>query len=355
MKSLRSRLILGFSCCSLGAGFLIAVFIYLRLGGWISELVQAPITKKSAQSDLFLDNPDSVDSVVESKITRIVRQRLLVEVLPLALVFSVAAAFAGARAASRVISPFKSLNVRLAEFNDSNLDGEIELPEVDREFQELVEHFRRILERLTTSLKDTREYAAEVAHELRTPLQVIRLKLETSQLKIDPSLSEDLQEEVYRLRHVVEQVLLIAKAGRKRLTLQNSRFNVSQVIGELVEDFQLLASVEDRKLEFESGGDFYILSDLKYFRQVLHALLSNAMTHGEGEIRLRILQHSDRVRLFICNRVRMSPGSNNLTLGLGLRVVKALLGIMPCTGFRRYSGSTVYGVLLEFSTVSGSA
>ncbi len=361
MKSLRLRLILGFSCCSLGAGFLTAAFIYARLGGWISDLEVSPITNSPARfatsgglsgglSGSLIS--DSARLAGASDDVQSLQRRVVIEALPLILVFSVAAAFAGSFSATRIIAPFVSLNKRLAAFNDSKSDMEIEFPQVDREFQELIVHFRGILERLTTALKDTREYAAEVAHELRTPLQVIRLKLETSQLMIDPTLSEELQEEVYRLRHVVEQVLLIAKAGRKRLTLQTSRFSISGLTDELVEDFHLLAAEEDRKLLFKSSGNYYILSDPKYFRQVLHALLSNAMTHGEGEIRLRITQRADRARLFICNRVRMSPGSNNLTLGLGLRVVKALLSIMPCTAFRRYSGATVYGVLLEFATVS---
>ena len=349
MKSLRVRLIFGFSCCALVAGFLTAALVYVRLGGWISDLDDSPFSKYPAQSVVAsgADTP-----AVESGVVPALQRRMLLETVPLVLSISVVVAVATGIAVARMVAPIKRLNRSLAEFNDSKSEIEIGFPQADAEFQELFGHFRSILERLTTALKDTREYAAEVAHELRTPLQVIRLKLETSELRIDPMLSEELQEEVYRLRHVVEQVLLIAKAGRKRLTLQNSTLGITGLTAELVEDFHLIAAEENRKLSFKSDGDYYILSDTKYFRQVLHALLSNAMTHGEGEIRVRITRHADRARLFVCNRVRLSPGSNNLNLGLGLRVVKALLSIMPCTGFRRYSGATVYGVLLEFATVS---
>lgn len=351
MRSLRSRMVIGAAVVSLGAGLLTAAFIYWRLGGWMTVSAGTSVDDGSAQSV-----PLTAQGVGDGGPSlRQVRGSLLQEILPLVIGMTGVFLLLPIAASKWLLRPIHELNCRLAAIDAVQPRVDLDFPEVDKEIREVIKHFRQILSKLTDSLEDTREYAAEVAHELRTPLQIIRLKLETSQAKIDPILSEELQEEVHRLRHVVEQVLLVAKAGRGRLTLQNSRFDATQLTRDVIEDFQLLAMAEERTLELVAIPTLYIEADRKYFRQVLHALLTNALTHGEGEIRVKLREHRRKLRLFIGNKVKMGPGSNDLSLGLGLRVVKALLGTMPCTCFRRYAGPTIYGVLMDFSTVPPSS
>ncbi len=351
MRSLRSRMVFGAAVTTLSTGLLTAAFIYFRLGGWMSEPARAPVDGSSAQSV----QKASRDPVAEPLDSRRVRDSLILELVPFVVGLTVLGGFLPIAASRWLLQPIHRLNGRLASIDAAQPRVDLDFPEVDVEIQEIVEYFMQILSKLTISLEDTREYAAEVAHELRTPLQIIRLKLETSQAKIDPILSEELQEEVHRLRHVVEQVLLVAKAGRGRLTLQTSRFDATQLTSDVIEDFQLLAEEQQRKLTLVLGPSMLIEADRKYFRQVLHALLTNALTHGEGEIRVKIVEHRSRLRLFIGNKVKLGPGSHNLSLGLGLRVVKALLGTMPCVCFRRHSGPTIYGVLIDFTAVPPAA
>ena len=350
MRSLRSRMVIGAAVISLGTGLVTAAFVCGRLGGWMSGPAGTQVDENSAQSV-----PLTSQGLVGSNLSVAkVRGSLLLEVLPFVVGVSGVCLFLPLATAKWLLAPIHELNCRLAAVDVIQPRVDLNFPEADEEIEEVIKYFRQILGKLTVSLEDTREYAAEVAHELRTPLQIIRLKLETSQAKIDPILSEELQEEVHRLRHVVEQVLLVAKAGRGRLTLQNSRFDASQLTRDVIEDFQLLATDVGRELDDDIRTTLYVEADRKYFRQVLHALLTNALTHGEGKIRVRVREHRRKLRLFIGNKVKRGPGSNDLSLGLGLRVVKALLGTMPCTCFRRFSGPTIYGVLIDFSTVPPS-
>jgi hypothetical protein len=55
------------------------------------------------------------------------------------------------------------------------------------------------LERIETSFNHLRKYTSQVAHELRTPLQLMRLQVETNAARMEPGLAEDLQQELARL------------------------------------------------------------------------------------------------------------------------------------------------------------
>jgi signal transduction histidine kinase len=56
---------------------------------------------------------------------------------------------------------------------------------------------------------------------------------------------------------------------------------------------------------------------------ILHNLLSNAFSHGLGEIRLRSRAANDALTLFVLNRVRPKTNSETGT-GIGLRMVESL-------------------------------
>src|SRR5213592_1501392 len=205
-----------------------------------------------------------------------------------------------------------------------------------------------MLGRLEQSFAEMSEYAAKVAHELRTPLTIIRHKVEQSQGRIEPELAEDLQEELLRLTHVVEQSLLIAKADQGRLAWNIAPFDLSALLQELVEDFDLLATADQRKLELRAERVHWVETDARYCKQILHALLTNALIHGRGDIRIRLHSQRGRVRFAMVNAVRSSPTRSELTLGLGLRVVRALVGQQPSLRFRQHHGNHVHATCLSF-------
>src|SRR5262249_16820217 len=156
------------------------------------------------------------------------------------------------------------------------------------------------------------------------PLTILRHKVEQSQGRIDPDLAEELQEELMRLTHVVEQSLLIAKADQGRIAWKIESFDLAAMLRDLVNDFDLLAGAQGRAVAAESERVCRVESDPRYCKQILHALLTNALLHGRDDIKVRVRRRAGRVRFTMLNLVRSSPTRSELTLGLGLRVVKAL-------------------------------
>ncbi len=256
--------------------------------------------------------------------------------------------------ARKSLVPLETLNRQLASVGPRNLSLRVGLPAADSQFRDLTQRLNEMLGRLERSFGEMGEYAAKVAHELRTPLTILRLKVEQSEGRIAPDLAEELQSELHRLTHVVEQSLLIAKAEQGRLTVSVSRLDLAEVAREVVEDFRLLAEDEGRSLRLEAGRECWAQADPRYARQALHALLTNALVHGQGEIVVRVRGRGGRAGraaqagLLLANAVRRGPRRGEANLGLGLRVVRALVSLQPGSSLRQHAGSHWHASRIEW-------
>jgi len=257
--------------------------------------------------------------------------------------------------ARKSVKPIAVVNEQLQSIRAPKLSQRIQLPEVDREFRDLVHHINELLSRLERSFADMSEYAAKVTHELRTPLAILRLKVEQAGAQIAPELAEELQAELQQLAHVVDQSLLIAKAEQGGLVLARNTFDLAALVMDVAEDFSLLAQAEDRVLCLAAKPPQPVVADPKYARQMIHNLLENALKHGQGEIRVTLRQHDKACRLTVANRLRSLPAAHPPTLGLGLRVVDTLLALQPDLRCRRRANATCYAVRLSFPAAAPGA
>lgn len=343
MKSLRVRLTLWFAASFFAVTGLFMVVSYQRLD---RDLRRKTFSKEqSLGSDWIVKG-----SYAEQEVEQIMSDQIelaLVFALPLML----AAIGLGYWLSNKSLSPIESLNLQLQAVDVTALEKPVSLPEADQQLRDLVQHLNEMLARLKTSFTELEQYAARVAHELRTPLTIMSLKVEQAEPVLGLELADEMQGELRRLSHVVDQSLLIAKAGQGRLGWQAERFDLSTVVAEIVRDFHLLADGDGRELRLDAEPSCWVQADVKYLRQVLHGLLTNALIHGRDTIRVRLCKRGPMVWLVISNQVRQVPAPGALTLGLGLRVVRALLGQQPAIRFRQHAGTRVHATRIGIPLV----
>lgn len=341
MKSLQMRLALWF-----GLSILAITLVFV---GFTFHQMKVELTEKHWQKD-YPNHPDWKlhGSFSEAEVRDIMGELIEGWVgysLPLiGLTFVL-----GYYLARKSLRPIQSVNEQLQRISPKTLGDKIVLHEGDKEFRDLLEHINDLLGRLNNSFAEMSEYAAKVAHELRTPLAIMRLKVEQADSKIEPELSEDLQEELHRLTHVVDQSLLIAKAEQGRLVWQREEFDLSAMVAEVAKDFELLATESGRSVRVRAQPDCRLNSDPKYFKQVLHSLLTNALKHGQGDIVIRLMRNQWRGGLIIFNRVPKQPVRAERTLMLGLRVVNALLSHQPDIRFESGARNGHYAARVRFA------
>jgi signal transduction histidine kinase len=339
MKSLRWRLAAWFGISAL---LLLTAFF-----GVTYHLLHSELHEKNWQRN-YPDHPDwrLHGSYSEAEIADIMGEFVesaLLYGFPLALI----AVIIGFVLSQKSLRPIASLNAQLQSIHAPDLSRRIELSEVDAEFRGLVNHLNELLGRVDHAYTDMSEYAAKVTHELRTPLSILRLKVEQAGDRIAPELGEQLQTELLQLQHVVDQSLLIAKAEQGRMQLDAVRFDLAQLVADVAEDFALLAQEDQRTVQLDSPQSAIVMANPKHIRQILHNLFTNALKHGQGRIRVRVSRRPGKLVLLIANALRACPVAQE-TPGLGLRVVKTLLGLQPELKCRCRAGRRHYAVQLVF-------
>jgi signal transduction histidine kinase len=298
------------------------------------------------------DYPDHPDWKLHGSYSEAEIDDILGELMEGALLYGVplgaGALVLGYWLARKSVRPISSVNRQLAAIDAHNLSQRIHLPEIDREFRDLVRNINALVERLEVAFAEMNEYAAKVAHELRTPLAILRLKIEQAGAEVPAELSEEVQAELHQLTHVVDQSLLIAKAEQGRVPVCRSDFDLGTMVADIAEDFSLLAQEDDRSVTFVKPASSLVRADATHARQVIHNLFSNAYKHGSGAISVELQPRETVWVLVLRNEMRPQAFPARDTLGIGLRVVDTLLRLQPEVKCRRSSAEAGYGVELEF-------
>lgn len=189
---------------------------------------------------------------------------------------------------------------------------------------------------------------ADIAHELRTPITAIQLRLEAVNDGIDPlnlDLIDSLHKETQLLSGLIVDLRTLSLAEAKQLSLDKRSFNIYELAQQISERFKPLANKKDQNIFIEGANDQELYADAERITQILNNLMSNAVRHApiEGNITLGFDASETGVTLRVINsgsalpqetinqlfnrfyradktRIREEGGS-----GLGLAIVKALV------------------------------
>lgn len=209
----------------------------------------------------------------------LVQHRLLLAGIA-ALLASLILGFGGASLFARRIR-------RLERAADRIASGSFDEPIVDRtpdELGELARAFERMRLRLAQLDRARREFIANASHELRTPLFSLGgfLELLTDE-ELDPDTRAEffatMREQVERLTRLAGDLLDLSRLDAGRLRVERAPFELAEVAGALVDEFQALARTEDRSLELELDGAARALGDDERALRIGRALVENALRH----------------------------------------------------------------------------
>jgi two-component system sensor histidine kinase BaeS len=151
------------------------------------------------------------------------------------------------------------------------------------EVGELAATFNHMATELERAENLRRNMTADVAHELRTPLSVVRGKLEGVLDGVYPATPEHLRpilEATEVLTYLVEDLRLLAQAEAGRLILEPRVMDVGDLLGDVRVNFEPQASDRDVGLNLDLPPDLpKVVADWRRVVQVLSNLMSNALRH----------------------------------------------------------------------------
>ena len=161
----------------------------------------------------------------------------------------------------------------------------------DDEVGVLAEAFNHMLDRLEEGFRLQREFVSDASHELRSPLTVLRGRIEqladhAGDRQAVEAEADELMREVRRMERLSDDMLTLAKAERGGL-VQRRRVPVDDFVEDLRRDLPLLGS---RHYSVESNVHGDLEADPDRLAQVIRNLVTNAVRHtaADGHIDISI-------------------------------------------------------------------
>lgn len=229
---------------------------------------------------------------------------------PLALVL---AGLGGWLLSSFTLRPVNRMREAMRAMAPALLDQRLREQGEDHEFAELIRAYNAMLERLERSFQQASRFSADAAHELKTPLTVLRGRIEQARRKAThDDLRADLSElldEVGRLSAITRKLLLLAHADAGKLELHLEQVDLTALLLDVTADVPLM--VEDRELVFAIAPGLCVRADATLLRQLLNNLMSNAARYSVagGCIAVRAARSAAQVEVDFRNTSRTIPAA----------------------------------------------
>lgn len=169
----------------------------------------------------------------------------------------------------------------------------------------LSDSFNHMAASLEESDSERRNMLADIAHELRTPITVMRGRLEGIVDGIYPASAEQISpalEETYLLERLVEDLRLLTLAETRQLHFEKRTINLVEIATHVIDLFQAQAEEKNIKLTYEHNSDqAEAILDPQRIQQVVGNLVSNALryTPEAGEVEIRVAKEAGDVLLSV--------------------------------------------------------
>lgn len=189
--------------------------------------------------------------------------------------------------------PLKRITRATELLSHSDLDQRVQIKSGD-EIGRLGRSFNTMADRLEESFNTQRRFVSDAAHELRTPLASMKTSV-TRALGADRNTAEYqklldfLSGRIGHMEGMVNDLLFLSRVDEGKLTLEETRLDISELLGESEESFRYL--FEDKGVAFstEIEPGLYVKGDRKLMLRVISNLLDNAAkkTPADGHVSLK--------------------------------------------------------------------
>jgi two-component system, OmpR family, sensor kinase len=192
-----------------------------------------------------------------------------------------------------VLQPIRQIASLANRITAKSLNERIPPRNVNDELGELIRTINSMIARLQESFQQIREFSMSVAHELKTPLTILKGESELALTReMTPEEAERLAvsylEETARLSRIVDDLLTLAKAETGQLALERAPVAMGDLIVELYEDAQILSSDKDLRIVLGENPTAIVTGDALRLRQMLRAIVQNAVQYTDSGGRIRL-------------------------------------------------------------------
>jgi two-component system sensor histidine kinase TctE len=231
------------------------------------------------------------------------------------------------------LRPLSRASREAALIGPERLQDRISLAGLPSEVVSLASAVNGALDRVARAYATERRFTADAAHALRTPVAVMDLRLQraaaTGQLD-----QAGLRADLNQIAQLVSGLLNLARAEQS--DPRREEINLARLVREIAAALQPAFDAAGRAIVVEAPESLSIRADARIVRDMLEALIDNALRHGAGEVSVRLSAVFDGCVLVVEDQGKGVPvalqdrmfdrfskrDANSPGAGLGLSIVR---------------------------------
>jgi len=256
----------------------------------------------------------------------------------------------GYQIARRGIRPIQYVAETARRIGSSTLSERIQSDGYPIEVADLALTFNAMLDRLQESFERLTRFSADLAHELRTPVNNIRGEIEValarsrSTAEYREVLTSNL-EEVVRLSDLIATLLFLARTESPGTYIKREAVSVSELLETIKDYYEGPADHAGVALEVNAPPGLQAMLDRSLMQRAIGNLVSNALAHTpcDGRIQLNVSHSQDCLQICVSDNgrgipaesiehlfdrfYRVDPARSQLSggFGLGLSIVRGIM------------------------------
>lgn len=190
----------------------------------------------------------------------------------------------------RISKPILKINETSKLMSHGNYDITFEESDI-LELKELANTLNKTTEELAKTEELRRELMANVSHDLKTPLTLIKANAEmvrdlthTNEEKRNNNLNVIIKE-VDRLNLLVEDILDVSASQSNTMSLNIEKFNLNELMKSVLSKYTVLVERDGYKIKLNTDGNYTVKADIKRIEQVIYNLINNAINYtGDDKV-----------------------------------------------------------------------
>ncbi len=251
-------------------------------GEWITYILPTP------EYQIQISQPESVRQHLAWELagSMLIPYVVIIPLALLALIYII----------RRSLKPLDDLRDELNKRSSSDLNT-IQRKAYPEELQPTIDEMNQLFERIVHAQQEQKQFVADAAHELRTPVTALNLqtKILLSQFPEEKNL-QNLSQGLARIQHLVTQLLSLARQDvSTHEQLQRTEFKLNDVALNCVEQLMNMAMAKEIDLGFVRNDPIKLLSMEHSIHSIIFNLIDNAIkyTPVAGMINISVFRDSE--------------------------------------------------------------
>jgi heavy metal sensor kinase len=294
-------------------------------------------------------------------------KELYLIIAPLFFIISIAGGFV---ISYKSLSRIDKIIVKTSEITARNLKEIIPGGNYKDEFGRLVNTMNEMIGRIKKSVEYMNEFSLAAAHELKTPLTILRGEIEIALKSEKPKehyieILKSNYEETLRMTRIIDNLFFISKSENSLITLERRPVEFYPLLKSVVQNMRMIAKEREMDISLNLTSDITINIDAGLIKQALYNIIDNAVKYGHEKSTIEISadETTDKININITNRgIGIAPDKvekifdkfyradesrtrKSGGVGLGLSVVKSIIELHGGT----VSVSSAHGDLTTFT------